>query len=52
VKDVIWLEGWKATNGSLALRDFVAPEDAVAVARLRTAGAIVVGKTNVPRLPA
>ena len=48
VKDVIWLEGWKATNGSLALRDFVAPEDAVAVARLRAAGAIVVGKTNTP----
>ena len=48
VKDVIWLEGWRATNGSLALRDFVAPEDAVAVARLRAAGAIVVGKTNNP----
>jgi Asp-tRNA(Asn)/Glu-tRNA(Gln) amidotransferase A subunit family amidase len=48
VKDVIWLEGWRATNGSLALRDFVAPEDAVAVARLRVAGAIVVGKTNNP----
>jgi Asp-tRNA(Asn)/Glu-tRNA(Gln) amidotransferase A subunit family amidase len=48
VKDVIWLKGWRATNGSLALRDFVAPEDAVAVARLRAAGAIVVGKTNNP----
>ena len=48
VKEVIWLEGWRATNGSLALRDFVAPEDAVAVARLRAAGAIVVGKTNNP----
>jgi len=48
VKDVIWLEGWRATNGSLALRDFTAPEDALAVARLRAAGAIVVGKTNNP----
>jgi Asp-tRNA(Asn)/Glu-tRNA(Gln) amidotransferase A subunit family amidase len=48
IKDHIWVEGAPATNGSLALRDFVAPEDCVLVARLREAGAIIVGKTNNP----
>jgi len=48
VKDHIWLAGAPATNGSVALRDFVAPEDCVAVRRLRDAGAIIVGKTNNP----
>ena len=48
VKDHIWMTGAPATNGSLALRDFVPPEDAVPVARLRAAGAVVVGKTNNP----
>src|SRR3954449_12501415 len=48
VKDHIWLAGAPATNGSVAWRDFVPDEDAVPVARLRAAGAIVVGKTNNP----
>jgi Asp-tRNA(Asn)/Glu-tRNA(Gln) amidotransferase A subunit family amidase len=48
VKDHIWMTGTPATNGSLALRDFVPPENAVPVARLRAAGAVVVGKTNNP----
>jgi Asp-tRNA(Asn)/Glu-tRNA(Gln) amidotransferase A subunit family amidase len=48
IKDHIWLAGAPSTNGSAALRDFVAPEDCVAVARLRQAGAIIVGKTNNP----
>jgi Asp-tRNA(Asn)/Glu-tRNA(Gln) amidotransferase A subunit family amidase len=48
VKDHIWLAGQPATNGSAALRDFVPDVDAVPVARLRAAGAIVVGKTNNP----
>jgi len=39
VKDHIWMEGVPATNGSLALRHFIPPEDAVPVARLRAAGA-------------
>jgi Asp-tRNA(Asn)/Glu-tRNA(Gln) amidotransferase A subunit family amidase len=48
VKDHIWMAGQPATNGSLALRDFVPAVDAVPVARLREAGAVIVGKTNNP----
>ncbi len=48
IKDHIWLAGAPATNGSLALRDFVPDDDCVAVARLRQAGAVFVGKTNNP----
>jgi Asp-tRNA(Asn)/Glu-tRNA(Gln) amidotransferase A subunit family amidase len=48
VKDHIWLAGVPATNGSVALRDFVPDFDAVPVARLKAAGAIIVGKTNNP----
>jgi Asp-tRNA(Asn)/Glu-tRNA(Gln) amidotransferase A subunit family amidase len=48
VKDHIWLAGQRATNGSLALADFVPAESAACVDRLRAAGAVVVGKTNNP----
>ena len=48
VKDHIWMAGQPATNGSLTLRDFVPDVDAVPVARLRAAGAVIVGKTNNP----
>jgi Asp-tRNA(Asn)/Glu-tRNA(Gln) amidotransferase A subunit family amidase len=48
VKDHIWMADTPATNGSLILRDFVPPVDAVPVARLRAAGAVIVGKTNNP----
>ncbi len=46
VKDVVWVRGRRVTQGSLLYRDFVAPEDAIAVERLRTAGAIVLGMGN------
>jgi Asp-tRNA(Asn)/Glu-tRNA(Gln) amidotransferase A subunit family amidase len=48
VKDHIWMAGAPATNGSLILQDFIPAEDAVPVARLRAAGAVIVGKTNNP----
>jgi Asp-tRNA(Asn)/Glu-tRNA(Gln) amidotransferase A subunit family amidase len=48
IKDHIWMRGAPATNGSLALRDFVPDEDCACVARLRDAGAVIVGKTNNP----
>jgi Asp-tRNA(Asn)/Glu-tRNA(Gln) amidotransferase A subunit family amidase len=48
IKDHIWVKGAPATNGSLALRDFIPQEDCALVTRLREAGAIIVGKTNNP----
>lgn len=43
VKDNIWVGGWRVTQGSRLFADFVAPRDAIAVERLRSAGAVVVG---------
>ena len=46
VKDLIDVQGLKATYGSLTLKDSIAPADAPSVERLRAAGAIVIGKTT------
>lgn len=48
IKDTVWMRGALATNGSLALRDFVPDRDCVPVTRIRAAGATIVGKTNNP----
>ena len=48
VKDVWETEGMVTTSGAPALRHHLPTTDAVAVARLRSAGAIVFGKTNTP----
>jgi amidase len=48
IKDSINVAGLPTTWGVPAFKDFVAGEDAVAVARLRAAGAVILGKTNVP----
>jgi Asp-tRNA(Asn)/Glu-tRNA(Gln) amidotransferase A subunit family amidase len=48
VKDVIWEAGVEATDGSRSLLGFVPEESATIVRRLTDAGAIVVGRTNVP----
>jgi amidase len=48
IKDAIETEGIRSTGGSTALADHVPTADAPAVARLKRAGAIVFGKTNVP----
>ena len=52
IKDNIQVGGVRATAGTKALDDYVAPEDAEAVARLRHAGAIVLGKENLHELAA
>ncbi|MCK1389300.1 amidase [Bradyrhizobium sp. 1] len=43
VKDNIWVAGWRITQGSRLFADFIAPRDAVAIERLRNAGAVIVG---------
>ncbi|ROO31157.1 amidase [Salinisphaera japonica] len=50
VKDTFEAEGLATVVGEPRLANYVAPHDAVAVARLKAAGAIVFGKTNTPRL--
>ncbi len=45
-KDLFCTEGVKTTAASRMLDDFVPPYDATVVARLREAGAVMVGKTN------
>ncbi|MCA9509983.1 MAG: amidase [Myxococcales bacterium] len=50
VKDLEDAEGLPTTLGSRAFADAVAERDSTQVARLRAAGAIVVGKTNTPEL--
>jgi len=44
------VKGLRATRGSRAFADFICPEDAVAVARLRAAGAHIMGRTTNPEL--
>ena len=46
IKDLIWVEGRRVTQGSLLFRDYVPDRDAIAVSRLRQAGAILVGMAN------
>ncbi|MBO0711980.1 MAG: amidase [Acetobacteraceae bacterium] len=48
VKDLVPTAGLRTTFGSLIFKDHVPAEDAIAVARLQRAGAIVVGKTTTP----
>ncbi|HEV7734013.1 MAG TPA: amidase [Candidatus Binatia bacterium] len=52
VKELEDAEGLPSTEGSLLFRDRVATVDEVNVARLKAAGAIVVGKTNAPEFGA
>lgn len=52
VKDVFETEGLRTTSGSPDLADHVPAADAESVARLRTAGAVIFGKTNTPTLAA
>jgi amidase len=47
-KDLQDARGFVTTRGSRIYRDHVSPVDAVAVERLRRAGALAIGKTNVP----
>lgn len=48
LKDYSAAKGWLTTGGSPLLRDNVPDHDALSVGRIRAAGAIVVGRSNVP----
>ena len=48
VKDLTLTAGVRTTMGSAIYQDFVPKEDAVAVARAKAAGAILIGKTTTP----
>jgi Asp-tRNA(Asn)/Glu-tRNA(Gln) amidotransferase A subunit family amidase len=48
IKSCIDVAGWPCPAGSRLRADYVAGEDAVLVSRLRAAGAILIGNTNVP----
>jgi aspartyl-tRNA(Asn)/glutamyl-tRNA(Gln) amidotransferase subunit A len=48
VKDLIYTKGVPTASGSHAYADFVPDEDDVVVERIKAAGAVVIGKTQVP----
>jgi amidase len=48
IKDSFATAGLRTTSGAAKLADHIPDQDAVAVARLRAAGAIIMGKTNLP----
>jgi amidase len=50
IKDTLEVAGVICTGGTLGRAHYVPGHDATAVARLKAAGAIILGKTNVPEL--
>ncbi len=48
IKDLVCTKGIRTVSGSKAYEDFIPDEDDVVVERLKAAGAIILGKTNVP----
>ena len=50
IKDIFETAGLRTTAGYIPLKNYVPQEDATVVARLRTAGAVILGKTNMAEL--
>jgi amidase len=51
-KDLLETRGIRTTYGSPLFKDFIPAEDNIVVERMRRAGAIIIGKTNVPEFGA
>ena len=49
IKDAIAVKGVRSTGGAVELADHVPEQDAEVVSKIKTAGGIVFGKTNLPR---
>lgn len=50
IKDIFETAGLRTTAGYIPLKDYIPHQDATVVARLRAAGAILLGKTNMAEL--
>lgn len=50
IKDIFETAGLRTTAGYIPLKDYIPERDATVVARLRAAGAIILGKTNMAEL--
>ncbi len=48
IKDLVVTKGIRTVSGSVIYKEFIPDEDDVVVERLKAAGAVILGKTNVP----
>ncbi len=52
IKDIFETAGLRTTAGYIPLKDYIPQQDATVVAKLRAAGAVIIGKTNMAELAA
>jgi amidase len=50
IKDIFETAGLRTTAGYIPLKDYIPQQDATVVSRLRSAGAVIMGKTNMAEL--